>query len=214
MAPAGAGMPVKKCTCQGGRFGSSIMTLKRARRSAAAIAKTSAANQPKLFISWRPQKYRMSAGRHPEIDEVGERIEFGAKPRRAAQHPRDPSIQSIQNGGDNDRDNGDLELAFDRETDRGEAHAQRQQCHEIGQDDAQRHRANAAPSPWRAGPALLAGIAIKRRYLGSMFPWAGRTVFSIHAHRRTISAPHNCHKHPIRKRANFPLRVHRGSFLV
>ncbi len=56
MAPAGAGMPVKKCELQVGLFGSSSPTLKRARRSAVAIANTIAANQPKLLMSCMFQK--------------------------------------------------------------------------------------------------------------------------------------------------------------
>ena len=56
MAPAGAGMPVKKSAAQTGLFGSSIITLKRASRSAAQIANTIAAIQPTDFSSCRPQK--------------------------------------------------------------------------------------------------------------------------------------------------------------
>ena len=56
IAPAGAGTPVKKLPAQSGRFGSSIMTLKRASRSAPQIANTMAAIQPTLPSSCRPQR--------------------------------------------------------------------------------------------------------------------------------------------------------------
>ena len=56
MAPAGAGTPVKKLPAQSGWFGSSICTLKRASRSAAQIANTIAAIQPRLPSAFSPQK--------------------------------------------------------------------------------------------------------------------------------------------------------------
>ena len=67
MAPAGAGMPVKKLPAQAGLLGSSIITLKRASRSAVQIANTMAAIQPADLISCRPQKYRISAGATPKL---------------------------------------------------------------------------------------------------------------------------------------------------
>src|SRR5437016_1394849 len=67
MAPAGAGMPVKKLPAQAGLFGSSIMTLKRASRSPVEIANTSAAIQPAWPSSCRPQKYSISAGATPKL---------------------------------------------------------------------------------------------------------------------------------------------------
>jgi hypothetical protein len=56
IAPAGAGMPTKKLPAQAGRFGSSTMTLKRASRSPAQMAKISTAIQPTERSSCRPQK--------------------------------------------------------------------------------------------------------------------------------------------------------------
>src|ERR1700722_13235864 len=67
MAPAGAGMPTKKLAAQAGRLGSSIMTLKRARRSPAAIANTMAAIQPADLSSWRLQKYSVRPGATPKL---------------------------------------------------------------------------------------------------------------------------------------------------
>ena len=67
MAPAGAGMPVKKLPAQAGFPGSSIITLKRASLKPAQIANTSAAIQPADFNSCRPQKYRISAGATPKF---------------------------------------------------------------------------------------------------------------------------------------------------
>ena len=131
--------------------------------------------------------------RDPKIDEVGKRVEFGAKPRSSAQHPRDPSVQSIQNGGGDDRDNGGLELAFDREPDRGEAHAQREQGDEIGHDDAQRHRPKSPPARGLAEILEFAAILMQPPHLRVVSlgadlctPGLGedlvRSVFGIHAH--------------------------------
>src|SRR6516165_2550370 len=67
IAPAGAGTPTKKFAAQAGLFGSSAITLKRARRSPVEIANTMAAIQPALPSSWRPQKYSISAGATPKL---------------------------------------------------------------------------------------------------------------------------------------------------
>jgi hypothetical protein len=56
MAPPGAGMPTKKLAAQAGRFGSSIITLKRASRSPAQIANTIAAIHPAFPSSCKLQK--------------------------------------------------------------------------------------------------------------------------------------------------------------
>src|SRR5215475_1159322 len=62
-----AGTPTKKFAAQAGLFGSSAMTLKRARRSPVEIANTMAAIQPALPSSWSPQKYSISAGATPKL---------------------------------------------------------------------------------------------------------------------------------------------------
>src|SRR5690348_18340690 len=82
MAPAGAGIPVKKFPAQAGLFGSSIITLNRARRSPAHIAKTSAAIQPADLSSCSTQKYRMSAGATPKLTKSA-RLSSSAPNRRS-----------------------------------------------------------------------------------------------------------------------------------
>ena len=59
-------MPVKKFLRQAGWFGSSSITLKRASRSAQAIAKRSVTTQPKLLAVWRSATNRTSAGATPK----------------------------------------------------------------------------------------------------------------------------------------------------
>src|SRR3984893_6452334 len=80
----------------------------------------------------QPPKIKDERRSDSESDEIGEGVEFGAEPRGAAQRAREASVQSIENGGDNDRDDGGFELTLNGEPDCGEAHAQRQQGDEIG----------------------------------------------------------------------------------
>ncbi len=49
------------------------------------------------------QKYRMSAGRDAEIDEIREAVEFGAEPGLALDHPRDAAIDAIEHRREHDR---------------------------------------------------------------------------------------------------------------
>src|SRR6478752_1543923 len=108
MAPAGAGIPVKKLPAQAGLLGSSIITLKRARRSPAQIAKTRAAIQPADLSSCRPQKYKINA----EIDEVRQAVELGAKTRRALEHARDPAVNAVEQCRKHDRRKRPIELVL------------------------------------------------------------------------------------------------------
>ena len=102
MAPAGAGMPVKKLPAQAGRFGSSICTLKRASRSAAQIANTIAAIQPR-FPSVESPEIQDQSGRDAEIDEIRKAVEFGAEARRALDHARNAPVDRIEHRGKHDR---------------------------------------------------------------------------------------------------------------
>ena len=81
MAPAGAGIPVKKLPAQIGLLGSSIITLKRASRRPAQIAKTSAAIHPADLSSCRPQKYRINAGATPKLTKSARLSELRAEAR-------------------------------------------------------------------------------------------------------------------------------------
>ena len=118
------------------------------------------------------------ARRDTEIDEIGERIELRPETGRAAQRPREAPVEPVENRGDNDDKNRDLELPFDGKTDARQAHRKRQQCHEVGQDDAQRHRPDAPPAH-ESEPAL----ALPR--LASMHRKSSRQRI---AHRRLLKA--------------------------
>ena len=64
----------------------------------------------------RPEIEKKS-GRHAKVDEIGEGVELRAKPRRAVERARDAPVETIKNGGDDDGDDGEFELAFRREAD-------------------------------------------------------------------------------------------------
>ncbi len=95
MAPAGAGMPVKKFPAQAGLFGLSIITLKRASRRPAQIANTSATIQPADLSSCKPQKYRISAGATPKFTKSA-RLSSSAPKREVplSMRARRPSMPS------------------------------------------------------------------------------------------------------------------------
>ena len=93
----------------------------------------------------------MSAGRHAEIDEVGEAVELGAESRRALEHPREAAIDAIEQGGEDDGGHRPFELAFDRKPHPGQAGAERQQGNEIGQQRAHRNLPEATAHLLRAG---------------------------------------------------------------
>ena len=114
MAPAGAGMPVKKLPAQAGLFGSSIITLKRASRSAAQIANTSAAIQPTDLQFVQAPEIEDQRRRHAEIDEVGQAVELGAEARGALEHARDAAVDAVEHGGEDDRAERQFEPALDR----------------------------------------------------------------------------------------------------
>ena len=101
MAPAGAGTPTKKLAVQAGRSGSSSITLKRASRSAAQIANTIAAIQPADLQIVQPPEIEDQRRRHAEIDEIREAVELGAEARGSLQKPRQPAVDGLEDGGEN-----------------------------------------------------------------------------------------------------------------
>jgi hypothetical protein len=81
--------------------------------------------------------------RDAEIHEIGERIELRPEPGGAPQGARQAAVETVEHGGGDDRDHGRLVLAVDGEPDCREAHAEREQGHEIGKDDPDRNRPKA-----------------------------------------------------------------------
>ena len=112
--------------------------MKRASRSAQQMARISAAIQPRRLQRIQRPHIDEHGGRHAEIDEVGERIEFGAEARCAFEQARKPAIDGIEHDGEDDRADRQFVAAFDAEPDGGDAAAQRQQRDEIGQQEADR----------------------------------------------------------------------------
>ena len=148
MAPAGAGMPVKKLPAQAGRFGSSICTLKRASRSAAQIANTIAAIQPRLPSALQSPEIKDQARRDAEIDEVREAVELGAEARRALDHARDAPVDRIEHRGEHDRAERQLVAPLEREADAGQPGAQREQRDHVRHEHAHRNLAQPLSRRW------------------------------------------------------------------
>ena len=165
-------MPTKKVLRQAGWSGSSSITLKRASRSAQAMANISAAIQPKLFSGVQVGEIEHERRRDAEIDEIGERIELGAEPRRALERARDPAVEAVEHGGGDDGDDRPFDRALHREADRGQAEAERQQRDEIGHQQPQRHRAGSRARGSAAGRRCERRL--RRRRLGSSAIGASR----------------------------------------
>lgn len=84
-----------------------------------------------------------------EIDEIGERIEFGTKTRRPAERPRDAPVEPVEDRSREDGQYRAVVIAFRRNSDRGETERQRDQGHEIGHDDAKGDAPEPAAAPRR-----------------------------------------------------------------
>jgi hypothetical protein len=97
------------------------MTLKRARRSAAQIAKVI------------------------EIDEVGEAVELGAEARGAFEEARQAAVDAVEDRSENDSRERQHVAVLECHADRGQARAQRQQRDEIRRQRAHRNAPEAPP---------------------------------------------------------------------
>ena len=126
-----------------------MVALKRASRRPPLIAKTIAAIQPPLFSSCNCQKYRISAGRDAEIDEVREAVEFRAEFRLALDHARDAAIDAIEHGREHDGRHRQFHPPFGGQADRGQARADRQQRDDVGHQHPHRNRTKPAAAHFR-----------------------------------------------------------------
>ena len=126
-APAGAGTPVKKLPDQSGRLGSSIITLKRASRSAAADREHHARDPADVAEVVQAPEIQDQARRAAKVDEIGKAVELGAEARLALDHARDPAVDAVEEGGEHDQAERQFEPLLECEPNRGEARAQREQ---------------------------------------------------------------------------------------
>ena len=121
IAPAGAGTPVKKLPPQSGRFGSSIMTLKRASRSAAADREHHGGDPADVAVFVQAPQIEDQRGRAAEIDEIRQTVEFGAEARLALDQARDPAVDAVEGGGEHDCRQRQFQLLLERQPDRGQS---------------------------------------------------------------------------------------------
>ena len=78
--------------------------------------------------------------RHPETDEVGKRIQFGAEFGRSFEHARHATVQHVKKGSQKNADDGFSPQSHNRITHGSDAGAQSQRGDDIGGDFAKRQR--------------------------------------------------------------------------
>src|SRR5262252_9159976 len=81
---------------------------------------------------------------HTKIHEIGKAIEFSTESRSAFEHSRDTPIDSIQQCGEHDRRQSQVELILNCQTDRGKARTQGEESNKIWQQRANGNRLKAA----------------------------------------------------------------------
>jgi hypothetical protein len=94
--------------------------------------------------------------RRAEIEEVGERVEFRPEAGCALEEAREPPVDPVEEGRDQDRVDGGFEAALIGEPDRGEAEAQGDEGDQVRRDDAERNRLEQAL-------ARFVGVRCERR---------------------------------------------------
>ena len=96
--------------------------------------------------------------RDAEVDEIGKQIEFRAEARGALERPGDPPVEPVEHRRAGDGAHRPFDRALHRQADRGQAEAQREQRHDVRQQEAQRHRPEAALCDASAPPASGRGV--------------------------------------------------------
>ena len=152
------------------------MTLKRARRSAQAIANRSAATQPKFLAACRLATYSTSAGATPKSTKSASKSSSAPKrevPFKArAIRPSRPSSTAARG----DRAHRPFDRPLHRQTDRGQAKAEREQRDEVGDQEPERHSPETATPrrrrvcdrrPGRGAGLVHASAPLKGRRLDS-----------------------------------------------
>jgi hypothetical protein len=79
-----------------------------------------------------------------EAEEVRQRIELGAEAAGDAQAAGDAAVEGVEDGGDDDGDDGESHLALQPETDRRQPRAERRQGQHVGDQPIDRKAAQAA----------------------------------------------------------------------
>ena len=97
MAPAGAGMPTKKCADQAGLFRIIDHDVEAGEPQRAGNRKDHRRKPAEALHLMQAPEIEEEPRRDAEIDEIGKRIEFGAETGRAAQSPRDASVEPVEN---------------------------------------------------------------------------------------------------------------------
>ena len=166
IAPAGAGMPVKYAACHFG-FSTSIIVLKRASRRPVASANTMATIQPKpRGRPPRPQMKTSTAGATPKLTKSARLSSSAPNLDWALQRARQPAVDAVEQGGDDDERDRHLVAQLDGHADGGQAGAQAEQREEVRHQHA---HGDAAVAKQRAGARRRRSLVLQSRQ--QMDPW-------------------------------------------
>ncbi len=145
MAPAGAGMPTKKLAVQAGRSGIVDHHIEAGEPQPGADREHHSGDPAGRFQLMQAPEIEDQRRGNAEIHEVGEAVELGAEARGSLQQPRQTAVDAIENGGEHDRRQRQLVAVLERQADRGQSGAQRQQRDDVRHQHAHRNAAEAPP---------------------------------------------------------------------
>ncbi|MET3310334.1 hypothetical protein ABIF41_002175 [Bradyrhizobium japonicum] len=117
------------------------MALKRARRQAAGDREHHRGDPAGIAELVQLPEIQHQPGRDAEIDEVGEAVELRPELGLALDHARDAAVDAVQRGGEHDGVDGERHPPLDRQPDRRQAGADRQQRDDVGHQHPHRNRA-------------------------------------------------------------------------
>ena len=146
-APAGAGTPTKKSRLPvGPRLLGEQRGVEAGEPQPRADREDERADPAERGELVEPPDKQEERRRDAEIDEVGERVELLAKARGGAEIARQPPVDAVEDDGEDDRRDCEIEAVLDRHADRGQPGAEPEQRHEVGQDGGERHQPPSRPA--------------------------------------------------------------------
>ena len=84
--------------------------------------------------------------RDAEIDEVGEQVELLAEARGGAEIARQAPVDAVEDDGEDDPRDGEVEAVLDRHADRRQPGAKAEQRDEVREDGGERHQPPSRPA--------------------------------------------------------------------
>ena len=119
MAPAGAGTPTKKLLAQAGRSRIVDHDVEAREAKPGANGKSHRRDPAGRLQIVQAPEIKDQSRRHAEIDEIGEAVELGAKAGGSLQQPRQPAVDAVKEGGEDDRRERKPVAVLERHADAG-----------------------------------------------------------------------------------------------